>query len=118
MITEGLLALASRTPDSPAVEIRCNFGMFAGREATPAELDDLAHALLRLVDDLAVVSERRREVGLESEAALHQVRIEIAEDALPEEEVEVERLIGRLLQETERWAEACIAERSLDGAGL
>src|SRR5215471_3938102 len=94
------LTLASRAPDPPAVEIRCNFGVFSGREATPAELDDLAQTLLRLVQDVAIVSEQRREVGPESEAALHQVRIEIAEQDLPAEEQETERLIGRLLQET------------------
>ena len=27
-------------------DIRVNFGMFAGREATQAEIDDLAHDLL------------------------------------------------------------------------
>ena len=106
-----MLTLASRNPLSPAVEIRVNFGIFAGRQATPAELDDLAHALLPIVPDVSIVSEQRREVGLGSEAALEQVRVEVAQEDLPEEELEVERMIGRLLQETERWAQACIAER-------
>jgi hypothetical protein len=110
---DGVLTLASRTPERPALEIRCNFGMFAGREATPAELDELAHTLLTMVHDVAVVSEQRREVGPASEAALHQVRIEVTADELPEDDAEVERLIGRLLQETERWAESCMADRNL-----
>jgi hypothetical protein len=114
-VTE-LMTIAARNPVSPAVEIRCNFGVFAGREATPAELDDLAHSLLRLVPDVSIVSEQRREVGPTSEAALHQVRIELDADGLPEGDAEVEQLIGRLLQETERWAEACIAQRGLDSA--
>jgi hypothetical protein len=113
MTIDGFLTLAARTPDPPALEIRCNFGMFAGREATPAELDDLAHTLLTMVHDVAVVSEQRREVGPASEAALHQVRIEVTDDKLPDDDLEVERLIGRLMQETERWAESCMAERSL-----
>jgi hypothetical protein len=112
--TDGFLTLASRTPDRPALEIRCNFGIFAGREATPAELDDLAHTLLTMVHGISVVSEQRREVGPATEAALHQVRIEVTRDELPDEDAEVERLIGRLMQETERWAESCMAERSLD----
>jgi hypothetical protein len=112
--TDGFLTLAERRPAGPALEIRCNFGIFAGREATPAELDDLAHALLGLVHDVAVVSEQRREVGPDCEAALHQVRIELMADELPEDDAEVERLIGRLMQETERWAEGCMAERSLE----
>ena len=114
MRTDDLLALAARGPERPAVEIRVNFGIFAGREATPAELDDLAQALLRLVGDVSVVAERRREVGPDAQAALHQVRVEVAADELPDEDFAVERLIGRLQQETERWAEACIADRHND----
>ena len=113
-MTNELLTLAARGPDGPAVEIRVNFGMFAGREATPAELDELGQALLPLVQDVSVVSERRREVGAGAEAAVHQVRVEVANDDLPDDEPGIERLIGRLLQETEHWAEACIAERRLD----
>jgi len=112
--SDGFLTLAERTPAPPALEIRCNFGMFAGRVATPAELDELAHTLLGMVHDVAVVSEQRREVGPDCEAALHQVRIELLDDELPDDDVEVERLIGRLMQETERWAEGCMADRSLD----
>jgi hypothetical protein len=111
---DDLLALAARGPERPAAEIRVNFGMFAGREATVAELDDLAQTLLRLVDDVSVVAERRREVGPDAEAAIHQVRVEVAEDALPDDDAAIERLIGRLQQETERWAEACIADRRLE----
>ena len=113
MTTDRFLTLASRTPAAPAVEIRCNFGMFSGRDATPAELDDLARTLLRLVEDVAIVSEQRREVGHESEAALHQVCVEVRENELPDDDAEAERLIGRLIQETERWAEVCIAERNV-----
>ena len=114
MTIDGFLTLAERAPAGPALEIRCNFGIYAGREATPAELDDLAHALLGMVHDVAVVSEQRREVGPDCEAALHQVRIELADEQLPDDDAEVERLIGRLMQETERWAEGCMADRSLD----
>jgi hypothetical protein len=108
-----LMTFATRNPVSPAIEIRCNFGIFAGREATPAELDDLAHALLRLVRDVSVVSEQRREVGQSSEAALHQVRVQLDAEGLPKDDAEVEQLVGRLVHETERWAESCVAERSL-----
>jgi hypothetical protein len=36
---EPALAFATRTFEPPALEIRVNFGMFAGREATPAEIN-------------------------------------------------------------------------------
>ena len=42
---EPAIAFATRTFEPPALEIRVNFGMFAGREATPAEIDVLATAL-------------------------------------------------------------------------
>jgi hypothetical protein len=112
--TVDLLTLAARNPTAPALEIRCNFGVFAGRDATPAELDELARTLLEIVQDVAVVSEQRREVGRTSEAALHQVRIELAAVDLPADEEAVEQVVGRLVQATERWAEACIAERHLE----
>jgi hypothetical protein len=42
---EPALAFATRTFEPPAPEIRVNSGMFAGREATPAEINVLAAAL-------------------------------------------------------------------------
>jgi hypothetical protein len=36
---EPALAFATRTFEPPALEIRVDFGMFAGREATPAEIN-------------------------------------------------------------------------------
>ena len=40
-------------------EIRVNFGMFAGREATQAEIDDLAHDLLVEARRVTIVAEHR-----------------------------------------------------------
>ncbi|MDQ4095691.1 MAG: hypothetical protein M3174_05765, partial [Actinomycetota bacterium] len=50
------------SPDRPALEIRVNFGVFAGRDATPAELDELARALLAEVGEVSIVAEQRHEV--------------------------------------------------------
>ena len=83
-------------------DIRVNFGVFAGREATQAEVDDLAHLLLEELDAVTIISEQRTIVDREMEASVHQVRVELGEgdgDA------------GRLLLIAERWAEACVAER-------
>ena len=41
-----MIAFATRTFEPPGLEIRVNFGVFAGREATPAEIDELAVHLL------------------------------------------------------------------------
>ena len=108
---EPVIAFATRTFEPPALEIRVNFGMFAGREATPAEIDDLAAELLDKVGEVAIVAEDRHEIGPHSEASLHQVRIEVGAEELPESDQEVDELRGRMIEATERWARACIAER-------
>ena len=81
-------------------DIRINFGMFAGREATRAEIDDLAKALLDEVDAVTIVAEQRTIADHEMEASVHQIRIELSEDDLQ-----------RPLLIAEQWAEACVAER-------
>jgi hypothetical protein len=84
-------------------DIRVNFGVFAGREATPAEIEELARALLDEVGAVTIVAEQRFIVDREMEASIHQIRV-----------------LGRgadtaaLLRLAERWAESCIAERHLE----
>jgi hypothetical protein len=108
------LAFAVHEHEPPALEVRVNFGMFAGREATPAEIDDLGSQLLEKVGSVSIVSEERHEIDDHSEAAVHQVRIEVDADSLPEELGKREELAGRLVETAERWAGACIAERRVD----
>ena len=54
-----------------------NFGVFAGRAATPAEIDRLAEWLLDEVGEVSIVSEERHEIDTHGEAVIHQVRIEV-----------------------------------------
>jgi hypothetical protein len=115
---EPQLAFCVREIEPPAVEVRVNFGVFAGRRATPAEIDDLAAALLPKVGEVSIVAEERHEIGEETEASLNQVRIEIAPEHLPEDEHELDMLCGRLVEATETWARACIAERHADVSEL
>ena len=115
---EPELAFVTRTHDVPGLEIRVNFGVFAGRDATPAELDELAHALVPELDDVSVVSEQRHEVGEEVEASLHQVRVEVADDRLPADPEQREELCDRLLEVVTAWAEACIADRHAEVSEL
>ena len=63
--------------EPPALEIRVNFGLFASREATPAEIDELAVPLRELVPAFAIVAEDRHEFADSAEAAVHQVVIEV-----------------------------------------
>jgi len=111
---EPALAFATRTSEPPALEIRVNFGMFAGREATPAEIDDLAAELLDKVTGVAIVAEERHEISTHSEASLHQVRIEVSGDELPDDEHELDEMRGRLIEAADRWARECIAGRSVE----
>ncbi|MGE5275253.1 MAG: hypothetical protein ACM3QU_16010 [Verrucomicrobiota bacterium] len=88
-----------------------NFGVFTGREATQAEIDRLAVRLLDRVDHVTIVSETHHEIDARSEAAVHQVRIEIGsvDDASATGELE-----HWLIQRAELWARACMAERTAD----
>ena len=82
-------------------DIRVNFGVFAGRDATQAEIDDLAKDLLEEVSAVTIVAEQRTVADREMEASIHQIRIELEPEADPQ----------RPLLIAERWAEACVAER-------
>ena len=103
-----------REVEPPGVEVRVNFGVFAGRPATPAEIDDLAKALLPKVGEVAIVSEDRHEIAANSEASLNLVRVEVASEHLPDDGHELDELCGRLVEAAEHWAEGCIAERRVD----
>ena len=111
---EPVIAFATRTFEPPGLEIRVNFGVFAGREATPAEIEELAAGLRDKVHELAIVSEDRHEFGDRSEVEVHQVRIEIPSEALPDDEDDVLELRGRVLEAAERWAQDCIEDRHAD----
>jgi hypothetical protein len=111
MSAEPQLAFFVRESEPPGVEVRVNFGVFAGRAATPAEIDELAKALVPKVGEVAIVAERRHEIGEDSEASLNQVRIEVAPEHLPADERELDMLCGRLVEAAEHWANSCIAER-------
>ena len=115
---EPELAFVTRNHEAPGLEIRVNFGVFAGREATAAEIDELARALVPKVEDVSIVSEQRHEIGSEAEASLHQVRIEIAEDHLPPGQLERDELCARIAATAELWAGACIADRHAEVSEL
>jgi hypothetical protein len=92
--------LASIAFVDDAGDIRVNFGMFAGREATQAEIDDLARLLLEQISSVTIVAEQRTIADRDMEASVHQIVVEL-DGAEAEEPLRV----------AEQWAEACIAER-------
>ena len=100
------VAFAVRQGEPPALAIRINFGILAGREATPAEIDTLGRKLLELVRDISIVSEQHYEMGRGHEAVVHLVKIEM--DAGESVDAELE---DRLVSAAANWAEACAQAR-------
>jgi hypothetical protein len=105
-LMEPATAFRVREHERPGLEVRVNFGMLTGREATRTEIDHLAHALRRLAPSFEIVSEERHEFGGDSEASLHQVVIEMTS---VDDDVAID-VVGV----AERWARACWAERHVD----
>jgi hypothetical protein len=95
---QNLAPIAFLDPDG---DIRVNFGMFAGRDATQAEIDDLARDLLDQVEAITIVAEQRTVADREMEASVHQIRIELGDGDPAAEPLAI----------AERWANACVADR-------
>jgi hypothetical protein len=112
VLHEPQIALRMREHEDPALEVRVNFGLFAGRHATPAEIDELATALGDLVPEFAIVAEERHEFGAAVEASVHQVVV-----AVPREHAgdHPDVLAERIVLAANGWALDCFASRS--GAG-
>ncbi len=92
--------------ERPAIEVCVNFGVFAGRDATNAELDRLAGWLLDEVGEVSIISEQRFETDGTVEASVHRVRIEVATDG-----ADRDALAERVLERAEYWAHLCVADR-------
>jgi hypothetical protein len=112
LIDEPAISRLVRTHDEPGIEIRVNFGVFAGRHATPAEIDELAVALREFLPSFAIVAENRHEFGDAVEAAVHQVVVEV-----PQEHTGggSDVLAEQIVLAANGWALECIASRH--GAG-
>ena len=91
---EPTMAFAVERQEPPAIEVRVNFGVFAGREATAAEIERLAEWLLDEVGEVSIISEERHEIDANVEASVHQVRIEVAADRVPPAGPERQSVIG------------------------
>ena len=108
MAIEPAIAFCVREHDEPALEVRVNFGVFAGRDVTAAEIDELARQLHHEVEHFSVIAEERHEFSGSVEASVHQVRIEVARNAM---RGTADELCDRVVAAAESWAEACIADR-------
>lgn len=100
---EAELAFAAEIDGRPGVVV--NFGVYAGREATIAEVERLGTELLERVSSLEVVCERRESFGPDRRAELYQVRVELPGHDPAE--------ASALVPAVEAWAQDCMSERRL-----
>jgi len=102
-MADPALAFVVDRHDPPTIEVRVNFGVFAGRAATPAEIDRLAEWLLDEVGEVSIVSAEHHEIDAHGEAVIHQVRIEVVEGG--------EELADKILARAWHWARLCVEDR-------
>jgi hypothetical protein len=104
-------AIAFRVGDreAPAIEVRVNFGVFAGRNATQAEIDDLAGGLNEIVASFAILAEERHEFANSVESSVRQIVIEVSPEYAGSD---IDLLCERVVARAEQWAAGCIHERS------
>jgi hypothetical protein len=113
MQVENAIAFPTEQDES-GLEIRINFGVFAGRHATPAELDELGKLLVPEAGEISIVGEERHELTEDVEVVLHQVRVTLPPDRVPAEPEQRKALCERLVGLSEIWARQCIHERHSD----
>jgi hypothetical protein len=102
------IAFRVRDRETPALEVRVNFGMFAGRNATQAEIDDLARSLQDTVKSFSILAEERHEFGDAVETSLRQIVIEVGGEFVGDD---VDELCDTLVERAETWASRCIRAR-------
>ena len=102
-MADPALAFIVDHPEPPKIEVRVNFGVFAGRAAPPTEAESLAEWLLDEVGEVSIVSAEHHEIDTHGEAVIHQVRIEVAEGD--------EELAEKILARAWHWARLCVEER-------
>jgi hypothetical protein len=108
LLDEPAISLLVREHEDPGIEVRVNFGVFAGRHATPAEIDELALGLRSLAPEFAIVAEERHEFGDTAEASVHQVVVEVPREHAGDR---ADVLAEQIVLTANGWALECIASR-------
>jgi hypothetical protein len=117
MQVENVIAFAAEQ-EPAGLEIRVNFGVFAGRDATPAELEELGKLLVPEAGEVSIVGEQRHEISEDAGVVLHQVRVSVSPANVPDDPSERKPFCERLITLAEIWARQCINERSSEISGL
>jgi hypothetical protein len=104
--------IAFVTDEHPAgLQIRINFGVFAGRDATSAELEELGKLLVPEAGEVSIVGEERHEMTEGAEVVLHQVHVAVPPEQVPTDLGERRAFCEKLVGLAEIWARQCINER-------
>jgi hypothetical protein len=117
MQVENVIAFATEQ-DPAGLEIRVNFGVFAGRDATSAELEELGKLLVPEAGEVSIVAEQRHEISEDAEVVLHQVRVSVSPENVPDDPGARKEFSERLVTLSEIWARQCINERSSEISDL
>jgi hypothetical protein len=105
-------AIAFAVEQEPAgLEIRINFGVFAGRDATTAELEELGKLLVPEAGEVTIVGEERHDLTEAAEVVVHQVRVAVPPEAVPTDRAQRKEFCERLVTLAEIWARQCSNER-------
>ena len=108
-------AIAFAVEQEPAgLEIRINFGVFAGRDATTAELEELGRLLVPEAGEVSIVGEERHDLTEDVEVVVHQVRVAVPPEAVPGDRSARKEFCNRLVTLAEIWARRCINDRAAE----
>jgi hypothetical protein len=111
MQVENVIAFAAEQ-EPAGLEIRVNFGVFAGRHATSAEVEELGKLLVPEAGEVSIVAEERHEMTEGgAEVVLHQVRVTVSPDQVPDDPVKRKAFCERLVTLAEIWTRQCINDR-------
>jgi hypothetical protein len=114
---EQTIAFASER-EPAGLDIQINFGVFAGRDATSAELEELGKLLVPEAGEVSIVGEERHDLAGEIELVLHQVRVSVPPENVPGDRAERKTFCERLVTLAEIWARQCIHQRHAEISDL
>jgi hypothetical protein len=104
-MSQPTLVFVDEAEGDGELELVVNFGIFSGREATPAEIERLAGALLEQLESVEIVCEQRYEFDREVEARVYRIRVEPPAGNAGR--------VGELRGIVDAWAQDCIGERRI-----
>jgi hypothetical protein len=104
-MSQPTLVFVDEAEGDGELELVVNFGIFSGREATPAEIERLAHELLEELESVEIICEQRYEFDREVEARIYRIRVEPPPGNAGR--------VGELRSVVDAWAQDCIGERRI-----